>query len=481
MSSSIEVRLLGPLEVVVAGGSVEFEGAKQRRLFVALALRAPEAVSVDELVEVVWGDEAPDGRGQALQKQVSRLRARVGERLPVRRRAAGYALEIEREAIDCRRFETLLERARTERSSADAARSARRWRCGAARRSPTIASTRSRRARSRGWRSCTWRRSRSGSTAELARGQAADLVAELRALRRRASAARAAARAADARALPRRPPGGRARGDARGPPVPGRRARARARPGAAPAGADDPRARPGAGRRGPGGVLEAPLPAPANATIGREGELAEIGALLVRPEVRLLTLVGAGGVGKTRLALEAGRALAGRFPGGAAYVNLASVEDAAMLDARGGIRPRRRGRDPGRARRPARARDPRRRRAARARRLRALPRRRRPGRPAARRRAEPDRAGDQPGAAAADRRARLPRAAAGGRKRRGAVHGARGGDPPGLGAARGRRASSRRSARGWTGCRWRSSSPPIARGCCRCRRCWSASSSGWSC
>ena len=80
---------------------------------------------------------------------------------------------------------------------------------------------------------------------------------------------------------------------------------------------------------GPADVLEAPLPAPANATIGREGELAEIGALLTRPEVRLLTLVGTGGVGKTRLALEAGRTLAGRFPGGAAYVDLAGVEDAA--------------------------------------------------------------------------------------------------------------------------------------------------------
>ena len=100
---------------------MEFEGAKQRRLFVALALRAPEAVSVDELVEAVWGDEAPDGRDQALQKQVSRLRARVGERLPVRRRAAGYALEIEREAIDSRRFEALLERARRARRSGRAA------------------------------------------------------------------------------------------------------------------------------------------------------------------------------------------------------------------------------------------------------------------------------------------------------------------------------------------------------------------------
>src|SRR3954454_14281370 len=112
MNTGIDVRLLGPLEVATPGGQVEFEGAKQRRLFVALALRAPEAVSVDELVEAVWGDQAPDGRDQALQKQVSRLRARVGERLPVRRRAAGYSLEIEREAIDSRRFERLLERSR---------------------------------------------------------------------------------------------------------------------------------------------------------------------------------------------------------------------------------------------------------------------------------------------------------------------------------------------------------------------------------
>ena len=89
---------------------MEFEGAKQRRLFVALALRAPEPVPVDALVEAVWGDQPPEGRDQALQKQVSRLRARLGETLPVRRRAAGYALEIEREALDTRRFEALMSR-----------------------------------------------------------------------------------------------------------------------------------------------------------------------------------------------------------------------------------------------------------------------------------------------------------------------------------------------------------------------------------
>src|SRR5918994_1330140 len=119
MSSGIEVRLLGPLEVVAPGGDVEFEGAKQRRLFVALALRAPEAVSVDELVEAIWGDDAPDGREQALQKQVSRLRARPDSWV-------------------------------------------RRSRSGAGPRSPITASRTSRRARSGAWRSCAWRRPRSG-------------------------------------------------------------------------------------------------------------------------------------------------------------------------------------------------------------------------------------------------------------------------------------------------------------------------------
>src|SRR3954471_24161807 len=118
MSAGIEVRLLGPLEVVVPDGGVEFEGAKQRRLFVALALRAPDAVSVDELAQAVWGDEAPDGREQALQKQVSRLRARLGEEVPVRRRAAGYALEIPREALDSCRFDALRAAGELERALA---------------------------------------------------------------------------------------------------------------------------------------------------------------------------------------------------------------------------------------------------------------------------------------------------------------------------------------------------------------------------
>ena len=160
---------------------MEFEGAKQRRLFVALALRAPEAVPVDELVEAVWGDQAPDGRDQALQKQVSRLRARVGERCPVRRRAAGYALEIER---DGDRQPPLRGAARARRAlRADDA-----GRCRAALalwRGPALADHRfdefaqGEIARLEELR---LEAIEERLAAELARGQAVDLVGELRAL-----------------------------------------------------------------------------------------------------------------------------------------------------------------------------------------------------------------------------------------------------------------------------------------------------------
>jgi DNA-binding SARP family transcriptional activator len=108
VSWEIAVKLLGPLEVEVSGAPVRFDGAKQRTLFVVLALHAPEPVSADALLEALWGGDQPSGAVQALQKHISRLRHRLGEGAPVHHRATGYALEIDPETIDSRRLEELL-------------------------------------------------------------------------------------------------------------------------------------------------------------------------------------------------------------------------------------------------------------------------------------------------------------------------------------------------------------------------------------
>lgn len=70
-----------------------------------------------------------------------------------------------------------------------------------------------------------------------------------------------------------------------------------------------------------------PLSLPAQATpfVGREKELEELGSLLANPECRLLTLVGPGGIGKTRLALQAAERHSSGFAQGSAFIPLASV------------------------------------------------------------------------------------------------------------------------------------------------------------
>ena len=73
------------------------------------------------------------------------------------------------------------------------------------------------------------------------------------------------------------------------------------------------------------------LPTPLTRLIGREMELAALQALLCDEEVRLVTLVGPGGVGKTRLAIAAVASIAAAFADGVVFVPLAAVSDPALV------------------------------------------------------------------------------------------------------------------------------------------------------
>jgi predicted ATPase len=85
-------------------------------------------------------------------------------------------------------------------------------------------------------------------------------------------------------------------------------------------------AEPAAGGRGP-----RPLPVSTTALLGREQAIDEVAGLLGQPQMRLLTLTGPGGVGKTRLAVAVGERLRDRFGAGNVFVPLEAVTDPGLV------------------------------------------------------------------------------------------------------------------------------------------------------
>src|SRR5205085_3019254 len=108
----MQFRILGPLEVLADDGTrVVIGGAKPRALLATLVARPNEAVSVDRLVDELWGEEPPETVTSALQVHVSTLRQALGADAVVRR-GAGYAVVVDGEAVDLVRFERLAAEAR---------------------------------------------------------------------------------------------------------------------------------------------------------------------------------------------------------------------------------------------------------------------------------------------------------------------------------------------------------------------------------
>ena len=119
--------LLGPLSAHVEGKTAQLGGRRPRSVLAVLALRAGEVVSVDTLIEHLWGDEPPGDPVNSLQVHVSALRrvlepGRKGGSEPqlLRNRPPGYLLDVDDDAVDVVRFEALARRGEAHLRSGEA-------------------------------------------------------------------------------------------------------------------------------------------------------------------------------------------------------------------------------------------------------------------------------------------------------------------------------------------------------------------------
>ncbi|MFJ9690647.1 BTAD domain-containing putative transcriptional regulator [Kitasatospora sp. NPDC101183] len=316
----MHVGILGPLEVTVEGRAVGIGGARLRTLLIRLALDAGRVVGTDALADALWPEGGPAAPGHALHSLVSRLRTALGGHPALRSAAGGYLLDLPPGAVDALRFtrlagegRQLLRQGRPEQAARRLREALGLWRGEAL---AEVAGAAFASAAATGFAELRISATEDALEAELA--SAADrpyLIAELSGLvaehpfRERLRVLLVRALGAD-----------------------GRQAEALAAYEeyrallAEELGADpgpELRAAHLAALRADGPAVAAPgnLPAPISSFVGRAEELGLIAARL--REGRLVTLVGPGGVGKTRLAVEA----ASELPGGAWLVELAAVTE----------------------------------------------------------------------------------------------------------------------------------------------------------
>jgi predicted ATPase/DNA-binding SARP family transcriptional activator len=332
--SRVDFRLLGHLEALVEGEPAALGAPKQRALLAQLLLRANEAVPVELLVDALWPEEPPASARHAVQVYVSRLRQVLGqERIEARSRA--YLLRAGPEELDLARFRRLVAEAREALAGEDASGAAERLREALA----------------------LWRdRALADLDGEPGVG---DLLLELEeerlaAIELRFESELAAGRHGELvpeleRLVGEYPARERLHGQLMlALHRAGRRAEAleayeRARRALLNELGLDPslslKERAAAIRRRDPALTPVPaelrarlhVPAQPNEFIGRERELEELAELLADGGLRLVTLTGTGGIGKTRLALAAAARLAAEFEDGVWFVDLAPVADPALV------------------------------------------------------------------------------------------------------------------------------------------------------
>jgi DNA-binding SARP family transcriptional activator len=347
---SVQFRILGPIEALVDGSPASLGAPKQRALLALLLVSRGRVVSADQLIDGLWGESPPASALQSLQVYVHGLRRALGgERIETAGR--GYRALVADEELDLDRFERSLERGRAaleadrpDEAAADLREALALWRGSALSDLPEEAR---RAAEAERLEELRLTALELRHEAELACGRHDAAVAELetltaehpyreRFLRQRLLALYRSGRQAEALEVYRN--ARRALADDLGlEPSPALQELERAI-----LQQDPSLAAPAVPTRS-----TRPLPVPPTPLVGRRLELAAVSALFRDEGVRLVTLTGPGGTGKTRLALEIAHALEPELRDGALFVGLAAVASpellvptiAETLDVREGERP----------------------------------------------------------------------------------------------------------------------------------------------
>jgi DNA-binding SARP family transcriptional activator len=106
--SPLAVRLLGPFSVELGAEQLQLGGTRQRALLAFLCIQRGAVVSVDRIVDELWGESAPPTARHMVEVYVSKLRKLLGPNLLVTQ-PPGYTLNVDPECLDSNRFAALLE------------------------------------------------------------------------------------------------------------------------------------------------------------------------------------------------------------------------------------------------------------------------------------------------------------------------------------------------------------------------------------